>query len=108
MSDLTEKGILAGRNGNWEMAAVLFESAAKEGDSEAVFELAECYFYGEGKPQDYAKAASLYERAYPDGDKRTYEKLAECFRMRRDGLQSETVAEQFEMEAERIGREEQR
>ena len=96
MNREVETGIELGREGKWNIAAACFERAAKENDPDGVFQLAECYFYGEGKPLDYAKAAELYNLLTADGSSKAaiaLYKLALCYRLRKDGYASEEFAD---------------
>lgn len=52
-----------------ERAAVLWQAASEMGSLEATTKLADCYFYGRGRPEDDGEAARLYSmvlRANPD------------------------------------------
>ena len=96
MNKDVETGIELGREGKWNIAVVCFEKAAKENDPDGVFQLAECYFYGEGKPLDYVKAAELYNLLTAEGSPKAaiaLYKLSYCYRLRKDGYASEEFAD---------------
>ena len=92
-----------GKQGNWKVAALFFERAAKEGDIDGCFELAECYFYGDGKELDYVKAAHYYNLATRGTNPEALHKLSWCYRFRKDGNASEMFAENLLREAAKRG-----
>ena len=50
---------------------------AQEGDAEALYDLADCYFFGDGVDQDRRKAIELYREAADAGEARGLFRLAE-------------------------------
>ena len=95
-----------GKKGNWDRAAIFFENAAETGNLDGCFELAECYFYGDGKPRDYVKAAQYYNLATQGTNPEAFLKLAWCYRLRKDGLASEEFSKALLKEAADRGSEE--
>lgn len=52
---------------------------AQNGDNDACFNLGECFFYGRGVKQDYAKAVKWYIMSSDRGDCSSQKKLADCY-----------------------------
>ena len=52
---------------------------AQSGDNDACFNLGECFFYGRGVNQDYAKAIHWYIQSSDRGDCSSQKKLADCY-----------------------------
>lgn len=52
---------------------------AQSGDNDACFNLGECFFYGRGVDQDYAKAIHWYTQSSDRGDCSSQKKLADCY-----------------------------
>lgn len=52
---------------------------AQNGDNDACFNLGECFFYGRGVSQDYAKAIHWYTQSSDRGDCSSQKKLADCY-----------------------------
>ena len=52
---------------------------ARNGDNDACFNLGECFFYGRGVKQDYAKAVKWYIMSSDRGDCSSQKKLADCY-----------------------------
>ena len=52
---------------------------AQGGDNDACFNLGECFFYGRGVSQDYAKAIHWYIQSSDRGDCSSQKKLADCY-----------------------------
>ena len=52
---------------------------AQNGDNDASFNLGECFFYGRGVKQDYAKAVKWYTLSSDRGDCSSQKKLADCY-----------------------------
>jgi TPR repeat protein len=48
---------------SYEMARMLYEQAAQQGDTDAIFSLGEMYYHGGGVEQSYEKAKEYYEQA---------------------------------------------
>ncbi len=53
---------------NYIEAVKLFERAAAHGDIIAVYNLAICYYYGQGVIKDYQKSAELFRQASEYGN----------------------------------------
>lgn len=52
---------------------------AQNGDNDACFNLGECFFFGRGVKQDYAKAVKWYTASSDRGDCSSQKKLADCY-----------------------------
>lgn len=53
---------------NYERAVEYYRKAADQGNDRGQYELAKCYFYGNGVEQDYAKAVKYYRLAHKQGN----------------------------------------
>lgn len=53
--------------------------AAKQGNTDAQFNLAICYETGEGVPRNYMKAVFYYKEAAKEKDSRAMYNLAHCY-----------------------------
>ena len=64
---LVEKGLQYIKNKEYAQAYKCFLVAAGQGDAEAQYRLATCFYMGRGTAQNYESAASLYLRAAEQG-----------------------------------------
>ena len=53
--------------------------AAEQGDAEAQFQLAECYFFGDGIEEDEEEARKWYQKAADQGNEEAIERLSEYY-----------------------------
>ncbi len=60
-------------------AAVFFREAARGGNSDAMYKLAECHFRGRGLPRDESAAVDWLRRAHEAGNARATDVLATCY-----------------------------
>ena len=67
---------LGGKPQDYELAALWYRKAARQGDSYAQKELAGLYAEGKGVPQDYELAALWYRKAAKQGDSYAQKELA--------------------------------
>ena len=56
-----------------------YEKAAKEGDANAQNNLGDCYYFGRGVQQDYAKAVYWYEKSAEQGKAYAQNSLGVCY-----------------------------
>ena len=71
-------GIFQGQN----IKEITLRKAAEQGDTEARYDLGECYYYGRSVGQDYAQAVKWYRKAAEQGDETAKEHLEEMSRHR--------------------------
>ena len=62
-----------------KQAAELWAKAAKQGNVNAQYELAECYYFGEGERKDDGKAIEWYHKAAMQGHSRAQYRLGLCY-----------------------------
>ena len=79
------------------------QARAANGDTAAMYNLAECLHNGDGVPQDYVQAAALYRRAADQRHVGAMFKLALCFRDGRGVRESPTDAVQWYLRAAEDG-----
>ena len=66
-AEYVDKGIRCYKNGNYNEAFRYFKMAAERNNSNAMYNLALCYRYGEGTDMDYEEAVYWYRKAAEKG-----------------------------------------
>ncbi|KAE9528298.1 tetratricopeptide repeat protein [Testudinibacter aquarius] len=66
--EITEQGLSAQRNGDYDLAKFYYEEAAAQGYDEAQNKLGYMYQQGLGVKTDYARAKFYYEQAAAQGN----------------------------------------
>ena len=72
-------GLFYDKQKDYQKAVQWFTKAAKQGSSGAQFNLAHCYYNGEGVAKDYQKAVQWYTKAAEQGDAEAQFNLALCY-----------------------------
>lgn len=57
----------------------IYLKKAELGDAEAQYQLAFCYYKGDGVKQDYSEAFKWWKKAAEQGDAKAQNELGECF-----------------------------
>jgi len=76
--ELIKKGVEARDRKDYAEAVACFNKAAEMGNADAQNKLGNCYYKGEGVPQDYAKAAG-FERAAEHGHAEAQYQIGKCY-----------------------------
>lgn len=80
-----------------------FNTAAKEGNTEGIYNLAECYYYGKGTSQNYEKAVDLYIEAAESKHIQATYSLAWCYDYGQGTKKNDKLAFKWYMEAAKLG-----
>ena len=65
--------------GNYTEAVKWWRKAAEQGNAYAQYNLGNCYYHGQGVPQDYAEAVKWYRKAVEQGNADAQYNLGACY-----------------------------
>ncbi len=77
--NMTQMGIDALEEENYEEARKYLETAAEQGDVTAQVQLGDCYYYGEGVEQSYRQAYEWYIKAVEQDNPYAQCKVGDCY-----------------------------
>jgi len=92
LGSMYKKGIgVPGSEIDFEKSFLSFKKAAEEGDSDAMIELAWCYYNGRGVAFDHHKAFKLWEKAAKQGNNKAEHILDQIRRMSPDYIEAKRI-----------------
>ena len=81
--------------GDDKKAFKLFARSAKHDDVYGIFELAKCYYHGQGVARNYHIAFLLFSKAFYMQERETYQYLGECYEKGRGVVRDQIKANYF-------------